>query len=303
VNVADASVIVALNPHESDFRAILDAYGRQTGVEGYFELIVVDNGSRPGVEQRCVEQARSGLPVRWMESRTAGRAAANNVGARASTAKLLIFVADDFVPGPTLVRAHIEFHRHLIGPAVGIGPVLFTSDCRADPFRRWLEDSGQLFGVPFLTAALNWPREFFYVGNASLSRDLWTRLGGFDEAFEHDLFDDLEFGMRLQAQHVPTHLLPKALAWHDHPVTLGERTQAMYRSGVAARRHEQRRPGPRPWAAIAELPLEVLERRVKEGRRAGVMNLEQRSDYFRALMDLAFVRGYHGLDAAADAFA
>jgi cellulose synthase/poly-beta-1,6-N-acetylglucosamine synthase-like glycosyltransferase len=300
VSVVDASVIVALNPHEGDVHTILDAYAVQAGMQGRFELIIVDNGTRPGAAARCAEHALTvpELRARCVESPTPGRAAANNAGVRASKADLLIFVADDFLPGPTLVRAHVEFHRSLVRPAVGIGPAYFTAGCRADPFRRWLEESGRLFGVPFRTAAPNWSRDFFYVGNASLARGQYERVGGFDEAFEFDLFDDFEFGMRLRAHGVRTHLLPKALAWHDHAVTMPERMKAMRRSGEAACLYEQRQPGVQPWAALADLPLAALALRVEETRRPGAENVQRRGDHFCALMDLAFAQGYHGLASA-----
>ena len=174
---------------------------------------------------------------------------------------------------------------------VGIGPAFFTPECRADAFRRWLEDSGRLFGVPFRTAASQWPRDFLYLGNASMPRELHQALGEFDEAFEHDLFDDLEFSLRLVEQGVVTHLVPKALAWHDHAVTVHERLEAMRRSGAAARGYDETRRGRGPWSALADQSIDALAARVARGcdEQAGAA---RRFDYFSALVDLAFVRGY-----------
>lgn len=295
----DASVIVATNPHDGDLRRVLEGYALQKGMQGGFEVVVVDDGSREDVAGACARSASAApaLQVRCLRSATRGRAAANNAGARAAAADLLIFVADDFIPGPTLVRAHVEFHRSLVGPAVGIGPARFTASCRDDAFARWLEDSGRLFGVPFRTAAPEWTRDFFYVGNASLARDLCERVGGFDETFEHDLLDDFEFGLRLRSHDVRTHLLPKALAWHDHAVTLAERWLAMHRSGAAARRYDRATPGTRPWSAIASQPVAALARRVEHAARGDVAG-ERTDGYFRALMDLAFVQGYEGNPSA-----
>ena len=288
-----ASVIVALNPHEGTIADTLQAYRQQAGIDGEFELVIVDNGSRPGQRRPGFDDVAN-VRLRWGELRKPGRAAANNAGVRAATADVLIFVADDFIPARTLVRAHIEFHRHLMATSVGIGPAYFTRECRDDAFRCWLEDSGRLFGVPFRTAATQWPRDFLYLGNASMPRELHDALGGFDETFEHDLFDDLEFSLRVAERGIRTHLLPKALAWHDHAVTLNERVQAMHRAGAAARHLDDTRQGARPWAALVEQPVEPLAERVAcgadvEQARAG------RFDYFSALMDLAFVRGYRGL--------
>ena len=178
--------------------------------------------------------------------------------------------------------------------AVGIGPAYFTASCRGDPFPRWLEDSGKLFGVAFRNPALHWPREFFYAGNASLTRRLFETLGGFDETGEYDLFDDLEFGMRLRGEGVHTHLLPKAVAWHDHVVTIAARSVAMHRSGAAAARLEQRRPAHRPWAAVADLSLDRLVAQLQATAPSGQAN-EHDGFVFGVLMNLAFVQGYRGL--------
>ncbi len=296
-----ASVVVALNPHASDPAPVFEAYLRQTLPATAFEVIVADGGTRPGVAQAHAAHLRAfpSSPVRLIETGGPGRAAANNAGARAARSELLVFVADDFIPAPTLVRAHVEFHRHLCAPAVGVGPAFFTAARRADPFCRWLEDSGRLFGIPFRIAEQRWSRRFFYVGNASLARALFEGLGAFDEAFRHDLFDDFEFGLRLAAAGVRAHFLPKALAWHDHDVTVAERAEAMRRSGVAARHCEARHVAFRPWADLAARPLAELAaalHRAEESAR-GAATGAARGDWYLAQMDYAFAEGYHGAAA------
>lgn len=293
----EASVIVAINPHEGGIDELVDGFGAQAGVDGRWELIVVDNGSR-GVLSAPSIGSPSRVPLRWVQSPRPGRAASNNAGARAAAARTLIFVADDFIPAPSLVRAHLDFHRGLAGPAVGIGPALFTPACRDDPFRRWLEDSGRLYGVPFRTAASQWPRDFFYLGNASMPRDVYERVGAFDESYHYDLFDDLEFGLRLRAAGVSTHLLPKALAWHDHLVTVPERGLAMERCGAAAARFDAARGSAGPWAAMLDRSMASLAARA-ESATPDDASLARRFEHYAALMELAFLRGYHGSGEAA----
>jgi len=293
----EASVIVALNPHSNDAKEVFDAYLQQTMPPGSFEVIVVDGGTCPGVGDAFAEQVHAcpAASVRLIAAVRPGRAASNNAGVRAARSDLLVFVADDFIPAPTLVRAHVEFHRHLQSPAVGIGPAFFRETLRADPFCRWLEDSGRLFGVPFRIAEQSWPRDFFYVGNASVPRRLFDRVGEFDEVFRHDLFDDFEFSVRLSATGARTHYLPKAVAWHDHPVTLAERARAMRRCGVAARHCETRHVAIRPWAKVVARPVAeymAAVRRTEEADRRGSTSAT-RSERYLALMDLAFTEGYH----------
>ena len=298
-----ASVVIALNPHEEDFAPVLAAYERQTAPLSSFELVVVDPGTRPQAAAAIADLRRSHsrLCARSIPSERAGRAAANNAGARAAKSDLVMFVADDFVPSPTLVRAHIEFHRHAAGRVVGIGPGLFTESLREDPFRRWLEDSGLLFGMPFRMAENRWPHEFFYVGNASMRRSLFDALGGFDEAFEHDLLDDFEFSRRLSGAGARTHFLCKARAWHEHRVTLAERAQAQRRCGQAARRLSERYASVAQWKRLCDRPLEEL--RVAAGRAEELESRsstpETRAARFQALLDLAFAEGFRS--AAPDA--
>jgi GT2 family glycosyltransferase len=297
------SVIVALNAHSADPTPMLEAHLRQTMPPRSFEVIVVDNGSRPAVAAALAGHIsrHPDSPLRIVPCGRPGRGAANNAGVRAARSDLVAFVADDFVPAPTLVRAHVEFHRDLRGPAAGVGPAFFPPRLRADPFRRWLEDGGSLFGVAFGTAQHNWPRAFFYVGNASLPRRVFERLGGFDEVFEHDLYDDFEFGLRLAAVGVETRYLPKALATHDHPVTVGERLRALHRCGEAARACEARNVAVRPWADAAARPLADHVAQVMRsagGTRAGA-TAPARDERYRALTSYAFAAGYRGapLDA------
>jgi GT2 family glycosyltransferase len=281
-----ASVVVALNPHDNELAAVARGYATQTPVRGGFEVVIVDNGARPDVAHACeaIRREHPSLRLRRVQSSLPGRAAANNAGARAADSDLLIFVADDFVPARNLVRAHVDFHAFTGSQSVGIGPAFFTGEARMDPFRRWLEDSGSLFGVPFRIAGMHWPRHFFYAGNASMSRALFERAGGFDEGFLHDTLDDLEFGERLRELHVPTHYLPKAHAWHDHRLTLDERREIMRKSGEAAAALEDRKPGRWPWAPLVE--------RCSHDLAAAPAHTVAGNDSYRDVLDLAFATGY-----------
>ncbi len=294
-----ASVIVALNPHDNDLRRIFAACDAQQGIAAPYEVLVIDNGARAGVAAACREHAAAhpGTAVVHVACDRRGRAAANNAGIRRARAGHLVFVADDFIPAPTLLRAHLDFQQQLAAPAAGIGPAYFTPACARDPFRRWLEDSGRLFGVPFRTASVQWPGQFFYVGNVSLPRSAFDRVGGFDERFEDDLQDDLEFGLRLAAAGIRTHLLPAAVAWHDHDLTLDERLEAMRRAGRAARRMEARAAGARPWAPIVDQPVAPLAA-LAAVDRATDPSAQARAEYFRARVDLAFIEGYRAGDPA-----
>jgi len=300
------SVVVALSPHRNDLARVLDAYLGQTAAAASFEVIMVNGGARDD-SARIIDDHRRRFPwtpVRLLNIDRPGRAAANNVGAEASRSDLLLFIADDFIPAPTLVCAHLEFHGKLPHrAAVGIGPAFFPDALRRDPFRCWLEDSGQLFGVPFRLAAADWPRKFFYVGNASISHASFDRVGGFDDTFQHEAGDDFEFGLRWSACGGRSHFLPKALAWHDHALTLSERLEACRHAGEAARHVIARHGEIAPWDKFLAQPLADFEDAAAEAEKGyrAVSSQVTGIARYQAMLDLAFAEGYHAVGADSDA--
>ncbi|MEP7181676.1 MAG: glycosyltransferase [Betaproteobacteria bacterium] len=297
-----ASVVVAVNPHENDLSRMLDGYARQCTGSAAFELIVVDAGHRADVADAAARH-RARHPasgIRVVRGGARGRAAANNAGIAAARSDLIIIMADDLVPASTLVAAHLAFHESRPGAAaVGVGPGYFTEPLRRDPFRRWLEDSGTLFGIPMRAGRLGWSDTFFYVGNASFSRSLYDDVGRFDERFAHDVWDDFEFGCRLAAHGVRSTFLPKALAWHDHAVDLEERGRAIERAGAAARLCESLHPHIRPWAELVAKPsasysAAAFEAAARHGRDGTPATL---GASFQATLDFFFVSGYENATA------
>lgn len=299
-----ASVIVAMNPHDHDFASVLDAWAAQSAA-GDYEVVVAHDGCRASLPSEFATHKlrHPSTPVRLVGSVATGRAASNNAGVRASRGGLLLFVADDFRPTPGLVAAHRAFHETIGRPAVGIGPGYFSGSTRADPFVRWLEDSGNIWGVSFATGRMRWREDFFYVGNASMPRTVFDAVGRFDETFRHDLFDDWEFGRRLFATGVTAHFVPRAIAWHDHELTLEERLVAVRRVGECAAVYERELPERLQWAIAGSIPLRDLEEAVRDaGQRAARSgSFADRREMWLAHLGLAFARGYQAASAGGSA--
>jgi hypothetical protein len=230
-----ASVIVAVNPHEYDFSVVLDGWATQAGAAA-FEVVVAHDGRRRELDAE-IEAHRSRhprTPVRCVRAGGIGRGALNNAGVSASRGDLLVFSADDSRAPPGYVAAHRAFHDALERPGVGVGPIWFLRALRDDPFRRWLEDSGENYGFPLSQGAIAWQPGFFFVGNASLRRETYDAVGGFDERFPYDMHEDHLFGQALLAAGYRFTPLPRAYALHDHPVDFEERKEAMRRLGATS---------------------------------------------------------------------
>lgn len=241
------SLIVASEP---DFfkhkqQSFFASVAAQTYPHDAFEVIFVDGQAKASTSRAFAEfrQQHPAISASLLSCPSPARATQNNMAAAQADGDLLVFLADDFDPSPGLIAAYAEYHT--LNPdlnAVGIGPGLFPDDCRKDLFARWLEDSGKIFGVPMRRILAVWPKTFFYAGNASIRKAKFQSLGGFDERFLTDAWDDFEFGVRWVASGGYSQFVAGATAVHRHAVSFDERCRNMEHAGKAARVLEKLHP-------------------------------------------------------------
>ncbi len=217
----------------------------QTYPHDAFEFILVDGQAKASTSRAFAEfrQQYPAISASLLSCPSPARAAQNNMAAAQADGDLLVFLADDFDPSPGLIAAYAEYHT--LNPdldAVGIGPGLFPDNCRKDIFARWLEDSGKIFGVPMRRILAVWPKTFFYAGNASIRKAKFQTLGGFNERFLNDAWDDFEFGIRWVASGGYSQFVAGATAAHRHAVSFDERCRNMEIAGKAARVFEKLHP-------------------------------------------------------------
>lgn len=265
-----------------------------------FEVIIADDCERWAFRDAILACAtrNPSLQVRYLPVSRPGRAAVLNSAIMEARAPIVAIYADDALPTPAALAAHLRFHQSNRDPlAVSIGPTPFRAPLRSDLLRRWLEDSGTLFGVPIRRQATRWPRNFFFTGNCAIKRSLPNLIGGFDERFPWITWDDYEFGLRLTAAGGYSQLVADALAWHEHYVTLPERTGAMRKGGHAAYLHETLGVQQRPWQPMLDAADAARHRPLLEDDPA--LPSVERIARFRAALDRAFLEG-HEAEAAGD---
>jgi GT2 family glycosyltransferase len=231
------SVVVVTDPYREDFRKSLVPFLEQSLSHASYELVLVDFDRRPALAPLLGALPTADLPrVVYVQSSKPGRAALNNLGVAMSRAPLLVFCGEDFVPGSSFVESHLAYH--LANPEltrVGIGGGVAPEEMRRrSAFLRWLEDSGELFGVDFRRPEVSLPQGFFYVANASLKRAFFDAAGGFDERLPFPAYDDVDFGERLRRLGMVSAFIPGATCIHDHFVTLEGRREQLRQAGSSA---------------------------------------------------------------------
>lgn len=252
------SVVTAIDDHVLDPRLLLRALARQSAPADRFEVILVDPHGVAAWPAAHAEWLSEGpeLRVRYERTDGKGRARALNRALDLAGGDLVIFLADDFIPGPEFVASHLCFHAERTDrESVGIGRVAFPRALRANPFMDWLESRGGVFGIELDTELPKIPEDFFFVGNASVKRALIDAAGRFDEDFLFYCWDDYEYGLRLRAAGMRAELVPGADTVHEHPITLRERSRQMREAGLSAATLERKRPADGPWPGPADVPV------------------------------------------------
>lgn len=169
------------------------------------EIIVVDDGSGDETPQVVQAFQHDRPALRYHEQANSGVATARNNGARTARGEVLIFLDDDIVVEPDVVRRHLaamdEFGACLVNGHWEFAPS-FAASLRATPFGRfrigiedWVKDAeqkrtlrGNVVEPSSITAC-----------NLGVRREDYWRIGGFDEQFPFAGREDQEFSIRAAA--------------------------------------------------------------------------------------------------------
>lgn len=215
------SVVIPAYKNPSEVRRLVESLARQSRTDVRYEVVVVDDGSQdPRFEdltavEPWVRLLR--LPV------NAGAAAARNAGARAATFDILLFMDSDMQALTDLIAIVAEAFRD-----PGITAMVGAVDHRpANPtsFTRF-------WG---LVKAFSLPQgrysSTFYPMVGAIRKDVFLRIGGFEERIKGASIEDYEISMRLRAAGVRVHYNPRLLVRTGyHPMWKSLR-QSFSRSG------------------------------------------------------------------------
>jgi GT2 family glycosyltransferase len=265
VSRPEVSVVVPTFRRPQLLRACVESFDRQGDAVG-FEMVVVDDGSgdeTPAVLDRLAH-ARPWL--RWSRNdANLGPAAARNRALAQASGRLVLFVDDDIVAAPDLVRTHVELHRAAGDDRLAVlGRVSWHPALAVTPFMRWLDRSGLQFGYDtwLREGPVAVPASAFYTANLSMRRELVTEVGGFDERFPFPAYEDLELATRLTDHGLRMEYRPAALAYHRRAIDLPTFVRRMARVGESAELMRSVRPD----FAIDDTALRA--HRAGRGRRA-----------------------------------
>ncbi len=223
----DLSVIVPTHNRLSFLPALIASLASQDYQPNLWELIIVVDGSSDGTLKYLDSVTEPTLPnLRVLSQPQSGVAATRNTGVKAARGRAVLFLDDDMIASPSLVREHAQVHLH-DPEAVVVGHVSVPAEKR-DPWVVW-EDS-QLerhFTALKKGTRIPGPRDF-YTGNCSVSGELFQRIGGFNINLPRT--EDVELGYRLADAGAHFFYRPEAHSLHLglHPFASWLRNARLY---------------------------------------------------------------------------
>jgi GT2 family glycosyltransferase len=159
---------------------------------GAAEVVVSDDGQTPATRELISARFPK---VKWLQGPRRGPAANRNQGADHASAEWLAFVDDDCVPDAAWLD---EIARVIPASDVIEGRTVCLGRTN-HPLEEVVEN---------LTGGLLWSC------NLAIRRDLFERLGGFDEDFLEAGGEDLEFAWRIRQMKSTVRYVPEAVIYH-----------------------------------------------------------------------------------------
>lgn len=225
------------------------------------QVIVVDNGSRDGSGPlaRAFAGRTAGFPLVVLEEGRPGASVARNRGAAAATGEVVAFTDADCQPDPDwLARLLAAFGPGIGAVAGGVRPAAPGGAVEAFAALYTLRTGDE----PFDATRFTLRQGGFPTANLAVRRDLFDKLGGFDEAIRI-YGEDYDLCARVYAAGYTIRYEPAAVVFHHHRTTLRGLLRQSFGFGTAhaylLRRHFGRK-------LLIEVPAATWEREDLPGR-------------------------------------
>ena len=215
----DVSVIVPARGGHELLARCLRALGEQRGMDGLFEVIVVDDGSEQPLKPLAEEHG-----ARCIVQEPLGPAAARNTGAQAAQGKILAFTDSDCAPVD-------DWLQHLIAPFEDPG-VVGVKGAYASEQAGWVPRFVQQeYEAKYRRMASLEKIDFIDTYSAAYRRDVFLENGGFDTAFPVPSVEDQELSFRLARKGYRMVFAPQAVVVHIHDENVTEYIRRKFNIG------------------------------------------------------------------------
>jgi glycosyltransferase involved in cell wall biosynthesis len=217
--IPDVSVVISTCNRSADLKDTIDSLLTQRGMDGRYEVIVVDNNSTDGtreVVQSCISRGHS--PLQYLFEGRQGASYGRNAGLLAARAPLVAFTDDDVIVAPDWIRnitrafddhPAVDYVNGRILPIYAVEPPTWLTAANSGPCT--IRDRGdeRIVGQPGCFFA-NWA-----TANLSFRRTVFDRVEPF--AVDFDRGEDLELIVRVWRAGCTGMYAPDVVVGHKIP--------------------------------------------------------------------------------------
>lgn len=272
----------------------LDAWERQSLPPDRFEVLVVDDGSDPPLEEALGEAARRPW-LSWLRlEENGGPARARNRGieaflARGNPPQALLFTGDDMEPEADFAAGFLRERAAWADPRVAVlGRAEWPEGEATTRVMRLVQRNGMQFAYAGLPRRALLPAPWFYTCAVAVDAGFLAATGlRFDEGFPYAAWEDTEFAVRAMARGLLLAYDARILVRHRHPMDYAAFARRQRRAGASARFFRERHPVEHR-RICGEPPQDPPDRRAIAALEAGLQEL--------AKLELGRLRGLPGRD-------
>ncbi len=174
---------------------------------GSFEVIVVDDGSSDATPELLEEHAHR-ADVQVLRQAPGGISAARNAAIEAARGELVVFLDDDLLCEPGLLRAHAAAHARVPHSLIVVGRLSVAAESTSSTVASWLAaEAAAAHGRRSRGVTL---RDAFVAGNCSARLKMLRSCGGFGDIVEAR--EEHELGLRMVRAGARPFYEPRAVA-------------------------------------------------------------------------------------------
>lgn len=190
-----------------------------------FEIIVVDQSTKKFPEKE--NYLRGHREIRYFFLPEANASLAKNFGAGKARGGIFLFLDDDVIADKNLIAEHVKSYEDDSSPFPLVGAVAGRVIDAGKPSERLKKDTGRI--TPYgrftdgFSSLIRQEVDTVITCNASWRRDIFEKLGGFDNNFTGPIREDSDLSLRTKKLGYRIIFSPKALVTHVRAATGGFR--------------------------------------------------------------------------------
>lgn len=224
------SVIICTYNRAGYLKQVLESLSVQTLIDE-FEIIIIDDGSSD--DTRDIAKSFSDtLAAKYFYQKNAGLASARNHGIFASTGEIVLFLDDDDIATPELLKEHMKIHRKYPGENYAVlHRTEWSPTLEMTPLMHFVTNVGCfLFAYPYIKNGDVLDYKNFWGGRTSCKRTFLLKHGIFNPVFKFGN-EDTELGYRLSKQNLKVVYNANAVAYMIRPVDFDGFCQRLIKQG------------------------------------------------------------------------